>query len=102
MERQMEWKALDCFYFYKKHHGIHLECFDSLGLKLETYNLPLQYAVTQQNYKKIQGDDSEKCGEFVLWFVIAKMRGMDTKTFISQFSSNFKGSDVKAERFVSR
>lgn len=88
--------------FRIKRHQIIVQAFDPLGFKIEDYKLPFKFAINSQNTQRIQGDFSEKCGEFATWFLVSAMRGMGTKSFFAQFSSNYKENDKKAEKFINR
>lgn len=88
--------------FKIKRQQIIVQAFDPLALKIESYHLPIRFAITSQNTQKIQGDHSDKCGEFATWYLVSAMRGVDTRQFFAQFSYNYKDNDRKAEKFIKR
>lgn len=86
----------------KRHHNINIEVFDPLGKKVEDYGLKFRYAVKTENKIKIQGDESDKCGEFTLFWCYHQLNGTPTSHFITFFSNNVCQNDAIVEKFSRR
>lgn len=89
--------------FYIDHHNV-CNFFDSYGNHPKQYRLDLYFKkCTKLNYNnfKLQSVNSEVCGHYCIYFIIAMSRGYDLCSIIDVFSKkNFKFNDFIVENLI--
>lgn len=91
------------FYFADEVHG---EFFDSYGMSPDFYNEKFEQFVKTNsstwtfNDKKLQSLDSQVCGQYCLYYLLLRCRGITKSKIIEQFSDNVKRNDRYVVAFI--
>ena len=83
------------------------EYFDSYGLpphttSIKTFLRSHTAGHTRWNTRKLQGDFSTVCGQYVIYFLTHRVRGHSMKDIVNPFSTNTDANDNFVKDFVKK
>jgi len=81
------------FYFESKDK---VEFFDSYGHSPEYFN----FTADVYNNKRLQSSTSDVCGQYCLYFLLNRCRGLPMKAFVNQFGNNYQENDAFVNNFI--
>ena len=81
---------------------VDVEIFDPLALDLKKHHkVALPFKPNKVNKVRIQSDQSDKCGDFVLMFFHYKLRGYSTSQFLAMFHHDqLEKNDLIVNKFI--
>ena len=96
--------GMHCVAFYFPSEG-EAEFFDSYGRSPEYYKsfknfLKRQARKQEYNERKLQCDWSDVCGQYCIFYLSHRARGLSMKKIVQLFSNNTMLNDTKVSRFV--
>lgn len=88
------------FLVIKNKNDYYTELFDSFGEKLSFYNISFPLKINKQSTRAAQGDQSDLCGSYVLFFAYSRLRGYNFESIEKSFSIDREKNDKKMTRFT--
>ena len=84
------------------------EFFDSIGKPPSYYHKSFEYLLVNRgpayryNSQRLQGRDSEMCGQYCVYYVWMRNRGYSMKEIVNSFSENLAHNDKIVSQFYNK
>lgn len=82
------------FYFESEDN---VEFLDSYGHAPEYFG----FRATLYNTKRLQSSTSDVCGQYCLYYLLHRCRGVSMRTIVKQFDGNYEDNDAFVDSFIS-
>jgi len=77
-----------------------VEFMDSFANEPETYGIHIEYPLIM-NARQLQSDDSDTCGDYVMYFLYFRSLGLSFPCILSSFRGDRYENDVSVRNLVS-